>query len=227
MAILTNLFGESPFGVLEAHGEKVHECIRLVRDLFDHLEAADSQKLLTTADRIIALETEADKLRNQLHEMLASKILMPFPKSEFFNILEQQDSMADRAEDVAAHLTLRDMRLPPGLMKSVLEFVDVIMGNCTLAWGIMSKLDLLVESSFGGRDALTVSKLITELAEREDAVKPMQIDLSRKLLAASDAIPPVESILWLRVIHYLAELSEFADRTGNGIRMTLQLNPSK
>lgn len=227
MAILTNLFGESPFGLLEAHGEKVHECVRLIRDLFDHLEAKDNGKLLATADRIIELETEADKLRNQMHEMLASKILMPLPKSEFFNILEQQDSMADRAEDVAAHLTLRDMTLPPELMKAVSEYVDVIMGNCRLAAGVISKLDLLVETSFGGRDALTVSKLITELAEREDAVKPMQIDLSRKLLAASDHIESVESILWLRVIHYLAELSKFADRTGNGIRMTLQLKSSK
>ncbi len=227
MAILTNLFGESPFGILEAHGEKVHECVRLLKDLFEELKAGSGEDLKATADRIFKLETEADTLRNQLHEMLASKILMPLPKSDFYNILEQQDSMADRAEDVAALLTLRDMSLPPELTTEVLDFVDVILKNSNLAAGIMSKLDLLVENSFSGRDALTVSRLITELAEREDAVKPLQINLSRKLLAAGDRIAAVESVLWLQIVHHLAELSKCADRTGNGIRMTLQLKSSK
>jgi len=227
MAILTNLFGESPFGILEAHGEKVHECVRLLQNLFDELKAGNTDELRATAERIFALESEADILRNQLHEMLASKILMPLPKSDFYNILEQQDSMADRAEDVAALLTLRDMSLPAQLTKEVADYLAVVLGNCNLAAGIMSKLDLLVENSFSGRDALTVSRLITELAEREDDVKPLQIALSRKLLAEEDQIPAVESVLWLQIINRLAELSKFADKTGNGIRMTLQLKSSK
>ena len=227
MAILTNLFGESPFGILEAHGEKVHECVRLLKDLFDQLKAGDPAALQATAGRIFALESEADTLRNQLHEMLASKVLMPLPKSDFYNILEQQDSMADRSEDVAALLILRDMSLPPALEKEVSDYLSIVLANCNLAAGIMSKLDLLVESSVGGRDAVTVSRLITELSEREDDVKPLQIALSRKLLETEDQIPAVELMLWLQIINRLAELSKFADRTGNGIRMTLQLKSTK
>ncbi len=227
MAILTNLFGESPFGILEEHGEKVHECVRLLQNLFDELKSGNADALRATAERIFTLESEADTLRNQLHEMLSSKILMPLPKSDFYNILEQQDSMADRAEDVAALLTLRDMSLPAELTKEVADYLAVVLGNCNLAAGIMSKLDLLVENSFSGRDAQTVSRLITELAEREDDVKPLQIALSRKLLATGDQIPAVESVLWLQIINRLAELSKFADKTGNGIRMTLQLKSSK
>ena len=227
MAILTNLFGESPFGILEAHGEKVHECVRLLKNLFDELKDGNTDGLRATAERIFTLESEADTLRNQLHEMLASKILMPLPKSDFYNILEQQDSMADRAEDVAALLILRDMSLPSALEKEVSDYLNIVLANCDLAAGIMSKLDLLVESSFSGRDAVTVSRLITELAEREDDVKPLQIALSRKLLAAEDQIPAVESMLWLQIINRLAELSKFADRTGNGIRMTLQLKSTR
>jgi hypothetical protein len=103
----------------------------------------------------------------------------------------------------------------------------MVLKNCELAAGVISKLDLLVESSFGGRDALTVSRLITELAEREDSVKPKEIELKRKFLAMGDALSPVESLLWLQALTYLAELSKFADRTGNGIRMTLQIKSTK
>ena len=227
MAILTNLFGESPFGDLEAHGEKVHSCVRLLNDLFAALTAGRSEALSEIASRISALETEADGIRNRLHELLASKVLMPLSKEELFNILEQQDSMADRAEDIAAILTYRDMRLPEDRMNAVHDFLSRVLRNCELAAGIMSKLDILVESSFTGRDALTVSRLITELAEREDALKPVQFELTRKILAADDSIPPVEAILWLQVIQHLAELSKCADRTGHGIRLILQIKQTK
>jgi uncharacterized protein Yka (UPF0111/DUF47 family) len=119
------------------------------------------------------------------------------------------------------------MSLPADLMAEVDDYLAMVLRNCELAAGIMSKLDILVESSFSGRDALTVSRLVTELAQREDAVKPRQFELTRKLLAAGDAIPPVEAVLWMQVIGHLAELSKAASRTGTGIRMTLQIKSSR
>jgi predicted phosphate transport protein (TIGR00153 family) len=223
MDAISRLLGESPFRVLKEHAAEVEECVKRVRPLFVAMEAGDSARLQTLAREIFAHETAADDLRNQLHERLASKVLMPMRKEDLFNILEQQDSLADRAEDIAAVLTYRDMRLPEDLMRRVKDYLDRILQNCALAAGIMSKLDLLAESSFGGRDALTVSKLITELAEREDATKAAQIELTRALLAREDCLPPVETMLWVQVIDYIAQLSAYADRVGNGIRMTLRM----
>lgn len=227
MSILTNLFGESPFGAVEAHGNKVHEAVRLLADVFAAVKEGDRAKLRSLADRISATETEADKIRNHVHEMLAARVLLPLRKEELFNILENQDCMADRAEDIAYMLTYRDMSLPDELMGLITDFVQKVLKNCELAAGIMSRLDLLVESSFSGRDALTVSKLVTELAEREDALKPEQFSLTRRLLAAEAQIPAVESVLWVKVIALLAELSKAADRTGNGVRMTLHVKEPK
>ena len=227
MTILTNLFGESPFGLLEAHGEKVHECVRLLRNLFEALRRGEAPRMLELAGQISRSETEADTLRNKLHEMVTSKVLLPMRKEDLLGILENQDSMADRAEEIAFLLTYRDMTLPGRLMELVITYVEQILRNCELAAGIMSRLDILVESSFKGRDALTVSRLATELAEREDEVKPRQVEVTRQLLATEVGIPPVEAMLWVKAIALLAELSKFADRTGNGLRMTLQVKETK
>jgi len=227
MAILTNLFGESPFAILEAHGERVHECIRLLRDVFAAVQRGDQAQLRALSDRICSLETEADKIRNQLHEMMVSHTLLPINKGELFNILEEQDSLADRAEDVANMLTYRDMSLPEPLMKQVLDYVEQVLRNCELARGITSRLDLLVEASFTGRDALTVSKLITELAEREDAIKPTQVEVTRALLKPEASLPPVEAVLWAQVVALLARLSLHADHVGHGIRLILRLKPAR
>jgi predicted phosphate transport protein (TIGR00153 family) len=152
--------------------------------------------------------------------------LLPIRNGELFRILEHQDSMADRVEDIASIMTYRNLALPPALMVPVQEYLENVLGNCELARGIMSRLSLLVEASFTGRDALTVSKLITELAQREDGLKPVQVTLTRQLLNATPPLPPVEAMLWMQVIDLLANLSKHADRTGHGIRMTLQLKSS-
>lgn len=112
MPVISSLFGDSPFHALKEHSQKVYECVRLLRTLFEALGQGDPQRLREVAGRIFALETEADHIRNRMHEQLASKVLMPTRKDDLFNILEQQDSIADRAEDIAATLTYRDMRLP-------------------------------------------------------------------------------------------------------------------
>jgi predicted phosphate transport protein (TIGR00153 family) len=227
MTILTNLFGESPFGALEAHGEKVHQCVRLLNDVFAAVRSRDQPRLRELAEQISKIETEADKVRNHIHEILASKTLLSIRKEEIFDILEQQDSMADRAEDIGFMFTYRNMDLPPPEMDLVIDYVRKVLRCCELASGIMSRLDLLVESSFKGRDALTVLKLVTELAEREDELKPAQFDLTRKLLAVESQLPPVEAVLWMKAIALLGELAKSADRTGNGIRMTLQIKQPK
>jgi predicted phosphate transport protein (TIGR00153 family) len=227
MTILTNLFGESPFGALEAHGEKVHQCVRLLNDVFAAVRSRDQPRLRELAEQISKIETEADKVRNHIHEILASKTLLSIRKEEIFDILEQQDSMADRAEDIGFMFTYRNMDLPPPEMDLVIDYVRKVLRCCELASGIMSRLDLLVEPSFKGRDALTVLKLVTELAEREDELKPAQFDLTRKLLAVESQLPPVEAVLWMKAIALLGELAKSADRTGNGIRMTLQIKQPK
>lgn len=227
MSILTNLVGESPFAALEAHGERVHECVRLLREAFAAVQGAERAQLMALAGRICHAETQADTIRNELHEKLAAQVLLPIRREELFNILEHQDSMADRAEDIVCLLTYRDMSLPAHLMAQVMGYVELVLRNCELARGIISRLDLLVEASFTGRDALTVSKLITELAEREDAIKPAQTELTRHLLGAQPPLPPVEAVLWMQVVGLLAKLSKHADRTGNGIRMTLKLKSSR
>lgn len=226
MSILVNLLGDSPFVALEAHGAKVYECVHLLREVFSTLPTGDATRLKHLSDRICQLETEADDIRNQLHESLTTQKLLPIRNEELFRILEHQDSMADRVEDIASILTYRNLSLPEPLMTLVSEYVEKVLGNCELARGIMTRIGLLVEASFKGRDALTVSKLITELAQREDSIRPGQVEVTRQLLNAAPPLPPVEAMLWVQVIDLLANLSKHADRMGQGIRLTLQVKTS-
>ena len=218
----SSLFGNSPFKALEDHSAKVYQCVSLIRDVFDASQEGNHESVMKLAEDIFRLETEADEIRDQLHSDLTSRVLIPVSKDQLFNILEHQDSIADRAEDLAAIFTYRSLRLPDTLLPSVGAFIDDASANCKLAEGIFSKLIILVESSFSGRDALTLSKLIFELRKREDETKTKKISLLRTLHREQDAFDPVDLISWTQIVEIIGDISKFADSAAAGISLIIR-----
>lgn len=218
----TSLFGNSPFKALEDHSVKVYQCVSLIRDVFDASQEGKRESVMKLAEDIFRLETEADEIRDQIHLDLTSRVLIPVGKDQLFNILEQQDSIADRAEDLAAIFTYRPLRLPDNLLPSVGVFLDESLANCKLAEGIFSKLIILVESSFSGRDALTLSKLIFELRKREDETKTNKISVLQKLHREQDAFDCVDLISWTQIIEIIGDVSKFADSAAAGISLIIR-----
>ncbi len=222
--MLLNLAGESPFRGLEAHSASVHAAVQQLRSLFQHAAGGAQSELKDSVDRIFALETEADRIQTAVHELLASKTLIPIRREDFYLILEHQDAMADQAENIAAALTLRHLTVPPSLERALTAYLEVVLKNCDLAAGVISKIDLLIEASFCGRDAQSVSRLITELAERDDHSKNARMELTRQTLGSEGVTSPMEAILWQQIIFGLAEVSRSAVRTGQALRRTLKID---
>lgn len=217
-----NLFGESPFVTLIAHGRTVNDCVRRLSDLFTAVLEQDTITARRLADEMEELETAADALQTKLQEQLAAKALVSVDKQVLSHTAEQLDSMADRTEDLAVAATCRPLKLPVDLANAFTDYLGKVIEACDLVAGIMNRMDLLVESSFQGRDALTVSKLITEVDEREDALKGMQTVLARKILGSGVELPAVELLIWWEILRDLGHLGRAADQTAGGIRLMLK-----
>lgn len=221
---LSSWFGDSPFKALAEHSAKVHQCVRLIRDLFDASLAGNREAVEKLAQDIFRLETEADQLRDQLHEKLNSQLLISISKAHIFGILEDQDSIADRAEDLAAVFTYRSLTLPDEIASSTGKFLDRVLADCRLAESIFSKLLLLVETSFRGRDAQILSELIFTLRKQEDETKAKKIDLLCKLHQSQASFSAVDLIAWTQIIERMGDISKFADNAATGISIVIRGN---
>lgn len=223
MKSISSLFGRSPFVHVMEHGAKVEECVgRLVRLVSMVFESGDPEQIKSTALEVADLETAADGLRNKIHEALSGKLLLSVSRGELFDIVEQQDSMADRAEEIAVSFTFQALRLAPEIAVEIKRFVEIVFQNCAIAAGVTSKLDLLIESSFAKRDSQTVLKLINELRERDDLTRDAYLNATRKIYSSEDRLSSVEIILWVRIMGLFQELSGFADCTANGLRIVVE-----
>lgn len=223
MRTISKLFGRSPFARVVEHGEKVAECVNRLADLFEELFGdRDADRIAELVKEVADLETEADVIRNKIHEALSGKIMMAVTRGELFDLVEQQDSMADRAEELAASLTYRNLPLPKEVSADVLRFVGIVFENCTITAGVVSKLDLLIESAFAKRDAMTVLKLIDELRERDDSTRDAFIAATGAIYRSENVFSPAELMLWIRITESLRDLSSFADYTANGLRIIIE-----
>ncbi|MEO1834615.1 MAG: DUF47 family protein [Akkermansiaceae bacterium] len=223
MNVFSKLFGRSPFVLVIEHGRKVEECVSHLSSLFTlHFNGRDPEEIKRLANQISELETEADEIRNALHEALSGKFMIQASRGELVDIVEKQDSMADRAEEIAANLTFRKLELPDDLTVEVVRFIDIVIQNCAIVAGVVSKLQILMNSSFAELDTRTVLKLINELRGRDDLTRDACLEATRTLHSAGDTISPIELMLWGKIMGLLDELSGYARGTADGLRIVIE-----
>lgn len=186
------------------------------------LNSGSDEEIQRLAAEVAELETEADHLRNKIHEALSGKLMLPVSRGELFDTIEQQDSMADMAEEIATSFTFRSLPLPDAIRDEIATFISIVLENCTLASGVISKVELLIESSFADRDAETTMKLINELRGRDDSTRDACLEATRKIYAADEFLSSVEIVLWVQIVSLLQELSAYSDKTANGIRIIIE-----
>ena len=215
------LFGHSPFKPLQEHMRVVVRCAAEVPGLFEALCAGDREKIRAVRDEIFALEKAADDIKNDLRSHLPKSMFMPVDRRDLLEILDLQDSIADTAQDIAGMLVARNMELPPAMHDPLLGLTRRCVDACQQMAQIMEQLDELVETGFRGRESDKVVAMIDQLNQIETDTDTKALELLKQLFKHEDEMGPVSVILWLRLIHWIGDLANYAEKVGNRLRLLL------
>ena len=221
MSPLMKMFGQSPFKPLQAHMRVVVDCANQVPGLFEavHNESKDTVEEIRV--RIYELENEGDSIKNELREHLPKSMFMPVDRRDLLEILDLQDSIADTAQDIAGMMVVRSMKLPEPVHKLIMVLSQRCVDACNQLAKIMEEMDELVETGFRGPEADKVMYMIDELNKIETDTDVQAIAAMRILFEHEEEIGPVSTIMWDRVIHWIGDLANFAERSGNRHRLLL------
>ncbi len=220
MSIL-DLFARSPFKPMQEHMDVVLSCVRQARPLFEALRSGDDAGLRTVWQEIDRLEGEADRLKNDLRAHLPKRLLLPVDRRDLLEILDQQDSIADRLQDVAGLLVDRPMPVPESMGDKLLDLVDGVVRTCEHAARAIQSLDELVEIGFRGREAERVSQQIDQIGALEGESDRLEADLIRELFRIEDELSPVTVMLWYQLIGWVGNLADGAEKVGNRLRLLI------
>ena len=132
-----------------------------------------------------------------------------------------QDSIADVAQDIAGLLYEREMDIPTQIKEQLFPYISSCVAVCHDALKIIECLDELLEMGFRGKEGSRVEKLIKNLNKAEDETDEMGIALSRLLFKHEDEMKPVTVLFWYRLIEWIGDLADYAEKVGNRLRLMI------
>ena len=121
---LFSLFRESPFTKLLEHAEKVQEGGELFRaaiKCYLESECAEFEELHL---KVTALESEADRIKQNIRAHLPKGVLLPVDKFQFLWYLREADRVMDAMQDALHWLSYRTTKVPEPLIDDMLLMVD-------------------------------------------------------------------------------------------------------
>ena len=178
MSTIGKLFGSSPFRPLQRHMEQVAKCVGKMSESLEAVEHGDWEDAERLANETSHFEHQADEIKDDIRNQISRRFFMPMRGSQVLEILGIQDNLADTAEDVSVLLTIRRFAVPEMVVEDLSTFRELNVTAFRLASGIISNLDELFESGFGGAEAEKIRSMVRDVAYTEHQVDVIQ----RKLL---------------------------------------------
>ena len=140
------LFGKSPFDALQTHMRVAVECARDVKPLIHALAADDQAEVDKVKDRIFENEARADEIKHELRLHLPKSLFMPVDRRDLLEILQLQDTIANRAQDIAGLLIERRMTIPPFMQDALIALTTRCIDTCEHSLSVIEELDELLRA---------------------------------------------------------------------------------
>lgn len=217
----SRLFGKSPVSPLQRHMEKVCACVDELIPYFEAVLAEDWAAVEAQYNLISQRENEADALKKELRLQLPKGMMLPVSRRDLLEVLTMQDKIANKAKDIAGLILGRKMVIPPTLTGLVREFVQRSVDAASQARRAINELDELVETGFRGREVDIVESMLNELDRIESETDDIQIRVRAELYKIEDTWPPVKVMFLYRIIDWIGDLGDRAQRVGSRLQLML------
>ena len=221
MRSILSMFSKSPFKPLGSHMDKVRACVSQIDPLFKALGREDYGEVGKISELIVKLEHEADIIKDDIRTHMRQTVFLPVDKKDFMHLLSAQDDIADAVEDLAVLLRIKNLNVPETIKASLDELVEHVIKTACAGCDLISELEALLESSFGGAEAEKVEKATQALGTLEWEADRKQFQLAQTLFSLGSRIDPADLLLWNEVIKKLGAVADKTEQIGKTLRIFL------
>ncbi|KAA0012028.1 TIGR00153 family protein [Billgrantia pellis] len=213
------MFGRSPFQPLLAHIGKTNECAGQLLPFFEATLTGDWDEAARIRETITQLEHEADSLKTELRLNLPNTLFLPVSRSDLLDLISVQDKIANKVRDITGIMLGRRMQVPVELAQPMRDYMQTSVACVVQARQALEELQDLLESGFGRHVSDVMQNLIRELHILEQQADQQQIAIRRQLFDLEDRLKPVDVIFLYKIIDWVGELSDRAERVGSRLQI--------
>ncbi|MCH7471878.1 TIGR00153 family protein [bacterium] len=221
MARFFRLLARSPFGAFRDMLAKVDSCVEHVQPMLAANLEGDFETVKQHFRAVTVAEHEADEIKDTIRDNLPRSLFLPIDRWHFLDIISSADEIADRVEDLAYLLTVRNTTIPEKL-KPDFENLTVKALEC---YGklthTVSFIDELIEAGFAGPTADKVLEAIQEVCHLEWETDKIGYKLSQGLFALENEISAIDVVMIRDIAHGIAKFADSAEGLAKDIRRML------
>lgn len=215
----SSMFGRSPFQPLLAHIVKANECADQLLPFFEATLDNDWDKAAELRENVTRLEHDADTLKTELRLNLPNTMFLPVSRSDLLDLISVQDKIANKVRDITGIMLGRKMRVPDALVEPMRAYIQTSVACVAQARQALEELKDLLESGFGKNVSDVMQNMIRELHTLEHQADDQQVTIRRQLFALESQLPPVDVIFLYKIIDWVGELSDRAERVGSRLQI--------
>lgn len=216
-----NMFAKSPIRPLEAHMSKVHECVSALKPFFAAVFAGNWTLAEEQQQAVGQLEHEADNIKRDLRQHVPNSLFMAVSRSDLLELLNVQDRLANKAEDIAGLVLGRKMVFPVEACAPFLVFLNRAVDASKQANLAIQELDELLETGFSGNEVKYADDMIAKLSVIENETDEQQVHLRGIVFKLENSLPPIQVIFLYKVIEWTGELADQAREIGDRLQILL------
>ncbi|HHJ35222.1 MAG TPA: TIGR00153 family protein [Gammaproteobacteria bacterium] len=215
------IFGSSPVSPLQTHMTKVYKCASELIPLFNAVINEDWVEVTRLQQKISDFEKDADILKKALRLNLPKGLFMPVSRQDLLEVLLMQDSIANKAKDIAGTIVGRHMTLPDIIQEDYIRFIERCVAACKQARKAINELDELVATGFSGQEIHIVTDMITRLDEIESDTDNLQSAIRMKIFEIENDLPPIEVMFLYKIIEGTGEIADKSQGVGSRLQLML------
>lgn len=217
----SNIFGQSPIEPLKNHMVTVMNCTQhLINFTEYHLqqnwEQADKVKIA-----ISNLEHTADQQKKELKIHMPKSLFLPIPRGDLLKILDAQDGIANKAEDIASIVIGRKIIIPTVIQELYLQFIQRAVHTTEQANLAIQEIDKLLSTGFSGKEIRIVSNMIENLDDLERQTDETQGKIRNILFIIEKELPPIECMFLYKLIELISDVADRSQTVGGQLQLLL------
>ena len=215
------LFGKSPFKPMKKHMSIANECTMHMSSAFEAFFSGDKETLREIKHSISQLEGDADKILEEMQSRLPKTMFLPVDRRDLLDVLEMQEAIADRTQDIVGLMLDLPMDVPDEMQKPIMRLVNTVTDAVHGAYNIVKSFEDLVETGFKGPHVEKTQGMIHDVVGIETTADTVGIEITHALFAHAKNMDPVSMIFLYQLIGWVDDLADYSEKLAIRARLLL------
>ncbi len=206
------LFARSPFKPVRMHMGLAADCAAFMPAAMQALLGDDRETLKDIQLSICQLNADADKLLLELQRRLPASIYMPVERRDLFSVLEIQQAIAERMQEITTLMLDLPLDVPDGMHKPVRHLIDRCIAATGGAYEIVRAIEKLIDSGFKGPQVDAILQLIQDVIAIASEADAASRETTRVLFAHCRDMDPVAVVFLYQLVGWIDDLANFSEK---------------